>query len=171
MSAFDFFLLLPIGYGAIRGFFKGFILEIASLLAFIIIAVFGLKLVGLVTPTVNEWVGEDAWYLSFLPYLLVFLGVGFAVRALGLMLKKAVHLTPLGLLDNLGGALFGAAKWAFAIALLVYFAHISGLDTSMQTVRESEVYPFFVEAAPGAWAFVQWIIPFGREALESFDSM
>lgn len=169
MSAFDLFLLLPIAYGAIRGFFKGFVLEITSLLALIIITVFGLKLVGLVTPRVQEWVGESAWYVSFLPYLLVFIGFGLAVRAFGLVLKKVIHLTPLGLLDNLVGAALGGAKWGFAIALLVYFAHLSGLDQSMQTVRESEVYPFFVGVAPSAWAFVQWIIPFGREALDSFD--
>ncbi len=136
----------------------------------VVLAVFGLKLVGFFTPWVHETVGESAWYVSFLPYLLVFVGIGFAVRALGFLVKKMVHLTPLGLLESLAGAAFGAAKWVFVISLLVYFAQMSGLDNSMQTVRDSEVYPFFVELAPSAWAFVQWIIPFGKEALDSFAS-
>jgi len=170
LSTFDLFLLMPVAYGAIKGFFRGFVLEISSLAAFVVVMVFGVKLVGLFTPWVHDVVGDSAWYVVFLPYLLVFIGIGFAVRFLGIVVKKMVHLTPLGLLDRLAGAALGAAKWAFALALLVYFAHLSGLDKSMQTVRESEVYPFFVDVAPSAWALVQWIIPFGNEALDSFDA-
>ncbi|GGK75447.1 CvpA family protein [Rufibacter glacialis] len=168
MSTFDLFLLLPVAYGAFKGYFKGLILEVASLATFVLITVFGMKLVGLVTPPIHEWLGESAGFLPFLPFLLVFIGIGFAVRAVGKMVKKGVHLTPLGLLDNVIGAVLGGGKWALAICLLVYFANATGLDTALHTVRESEVYPYYLEAAPNAWAFVQWIIPFGREALESF---
>jgi membrane protein required for colicin V production len=168
VSTFDLFLLLPVAYGAFKGFFKGLVLEIASLATLVILTVFGMKLVGAVTPPIHEWLGDSAGFLPFLPYLLVFIGIGFAVRAVGMMVKKGVHLTPLGLLDNVAGAGIGAAKWAFALCLLVYFANATGLAGTLQTVRESEVYPYYLEAAPGAWAFVQWIIPFGRQALESF---
>ncbi|ALI98770.1 CvpA family protein [Rufibacter tibetensis] len=168
MSTFDLFLLLPVAYGAFKGFFKGLVLEIASLASFIIITVFGMKLVGLVTPLIHEWLGDKASFLPFIPFLLVFIGIGFAVRVVGMMVKKGVHLTPLGMMDNFVGAVLGGGKWAFAICLLVYFAHATGLDVALQTVRDSEVYPYYLQAAPNAWAFVQWIIPFGREALESF---
>ncbi|RNI30230.1 CvpA family protein [Rufibacter immobilis] len=168
MSTFDLFLLLPVAYGAFKGFFKGLVLEIASLASLVIITVFGMKLVGLVTPPIHEWLGDSAGFLPFLPFLLVFIGIGFAVRAIGKVIKKGVHLTPLGLLDNVIGAGIGAAKWGFAICLLVYFANATGLDKALQTVRESEVYPYYLDAAPGAWSFVQWVIPFGRQALDSF---
>ncbi|RNI28601.1 CvpA family protein [Rufibacter latericius] len=168
MSTFDLFLLLPVAYGAFKGFFKGLVLEIASLASLIILTVFGMKIVGLLTPPIHEWLGDKAGFLPFLPYLVVFIGIGFAVRAIGMVIKKAVHLTPLGLMDNVIGALVGAAKWGFAICLLVYFANATGLDVTLQTVRKSEVYPYYLDAAPNAWAFVQWIIPFGRKALESF---
>ncbi|WP_181305030.1 CvpA family protein [Rufibacter sp. XAAS-G3-1] len=168
MSTFDLFLLLPVAYGAFKGFFKGLVLEIASLATLVILTVFGMKIVGLVTPPIHEWLGDKAGFLPFLPYLLVFTGIGFAVRAVGRMVKKGVHLTPLGMMDNVVGAGLGGAKWAFAICLLVYFANATGLDVALQTVRESDVYPYYLDAAPNAWALVQWIIPFGREALESF---
>nr|WP_262897322.1 CvpA family protein [Rufibacter sp. SYSU D00308] len=161
-------MLLPVAYGAFRGFFKGLILEIASLAILVILSVFGMKLVGLVTPPVHQWLGDSAGFLPFLPFLLVFIGIGFAVRAIGMVVKKGVHLTPFGMMDNLIGSGIGAAKWAFAICLLVYFANATGLDVAFQSVKASEVYPYYLEAAPGAWAFVQWIVPFGREALESF---
>nr|WP_278251876.1 CvpA family protein [Sabulibacter ruber] len=161
-------MLLPVAYGAFRGFFKGLILEIASLATFVILTVFGMKLVGLVTPPVHKWLGDSAGFLPFLPFLLVFIGIGFVVRSIGMVVKKGVHLTPFGMMDNLIGAGIGAAKWGIAICLLVYFANATGLDTTFQTVRESEVYPYYLQAAPGVWTFVQWIIPFGREALESF---
>nr|WP_262890697.1 CvpA family protein [Rufibacter sediminis] len=161
-------MLLPVAYGAFKGFFKGLVLEIASLVSLVILTVFGMKLVGLVTPPIHEWLGDNAGFLPFLPYLVVFIGIGFAVRSIGMIIKKGVHLTPLGLMDNVMGALIGAAKWGFAICLLVYFANATGLDVALQTVRASEVYPYYLDAAPSAWAFVQWVIPFGREALESF---
>ncbi|AKQ46862.1 hypothetical protein TH63_16455 [Rufibacter radiotolerans] len=168
MTTFDLFLLLPLAYGAFKGYFKGLVLEIASLATLVILTVFGMKLVGLLTPPIHEWLGDNAGFLPFVPYLLVFIGIGLAVRAFGMVVKKGVHLTPFGVLDNLIGAGIGAGKWAFAICLLVYFANATGLDTSLQIVKESDVYPFYLNAAPGAWAFVQWIIPFGREALEAF---
>ncbi|AMM51082.1 hypothetical protein TH61_07680 [Rufibacter sp. DG15C] len=165
MSTFDMFLLLPVAYGAIKGLWKGLILEVASLAALVIITVFGVKLVSMASPTINEWLGDSAGFLPFLPYLLVFIAIGFAVRFIGLLLKKTVNLTPLGLLDKVGGAFFGALKWGFAVCLLVYFANNAGLDTAFATVKESSVYPFYLEAAPSAWAFVQWVIPVGKDAL------
>lgn len=132
----------------------------------VVVTVFGVKLVSLVTPFIQEFLGMGA---GFVAYLLVFVGVGFAVRAMGVVVKKAVHLTPFGLLDNLLGAGIGGAKWGFVICLLVYFANATGVDKYVDATATSAVYPYFVEVAPTAWAFVQWVIPVGREALGAFS--
>lgn len=169
MSTFDLLLLLPVAYGAFKGFRGGLIQELASLAAFVLLTVFGVKLMELARPLVREWLGETAGFLPFIPYLLVFVGIEFAVRFTGRLLRKAVHMTPFGSLDTLGGAVLGATKWAFAICLLVYFAHRSGLDTALQAVRDSDVYPLYLGAAPSAWAFVQWVVPIGKDALASLQ--
>ena len=44
---------------------------------------------------------------AVLAFLLVFVAIAWGVHLLGSFIKKAVHLTPLGVLDNLGGAAAG----------------------------------------------------------------
>ena len=105
MTALDILLLLPLGIGAVKGYRRGLVLEMVSLLAFVLGVVGGLSLLSAAVPLVRQYVGDAFGMLPLVAFALVFVAIMWGVHLLGGLLKTAVHLTPLGVLDNLlGGA-------------------------------------------------------------------
>ena len=106
MSSFDILLLIPLGVGAVKGFRRGLVLEVVSLLAFVLGLVGGLALLSDVIPLVRHYVGEAFGLLPLVAFLLVFVLITWGVHLLGGVVKTAVHLTPLGMLDHLLASLW-----------------------------------------------------------------
>ena len=96
-------LLLPLAVGTVKGYRRGLVLEVVSLLAFVLGVVGGLSLLSAAIPVVRSYLGELFGLLPLVAFLLVLVLIMWGVHLLGGFLKKAVHLTPLGVLDNLLG--------------------------------------------------------------------
>ena len=112
MTALDILLLLPLGIGAVKGYRRGLVLEVVSLLAFVLAVVGGLSLLSAAVPLVRQYVGDAFGMLPLVSFALVFVAIMWGVHLLGGLLKTAVHLTPLGVLDNLMGGAAGIMKVA-----------------------------------------------------------
>ena len=166
MSAFDILLLLPLGIGAVKGFQRGLVLEVASLLAFVLGAVGGLALLSDAIPLVRHYAGEAFGLLPLVAFLLVFIAIGWGVHLLGGFVKKAVHLTSLGVLDNIGGGVAGVLKWVLGLSLLLHGIGMSGLQLISPTlIAGSQVLPLVREATPVALKIVGFIMPFASTLL------
>ncbi|SHK02133.1 CvpA family protein [Hymenobacter psychrotolerans] len=167
MSAFDILLLLPLGIGAVKGFRRGLVLEVASLLAFILGAIGGLVLLNDAIPLVRHYVGEAFGLLPFVTFVLVFVAIVWGVHLLGSFVKKAVHLTPLGMLDNLGGGLAGVLKWVLGLSLLLHGVGMAGVQLIAPTLlTDSQVLPLVHQATPVALEIVGFILPFAGTLLD-----
>lgn len=167
MSAFDLLLLLPLGIGAVKGYRRGLVLEVASLLAFVLGAVGGLALLNDAIPLVRHYVGEAFGLLPLVSFLLVFAAIVWGVHLLSGFIKTAVHLTPLGVLDNLGGAASGVLKWVLGLSLLLHGIGLAGLNlVSPGLVAESQVLPWVQQATPVALQVVSFVLPFAGTLLE-----
>lgn len=167
MSAFDIFLLIPLGIGAMQGYRRGLVLEVASLLAFVLGVVGGLALLNDAIPLVRQYVGEAFGLLPLVSFGLVFAGIVWGVHLLSSFIKKAVHLTPLGVLDNLGGAASGVLKWVLGLSLLLHGIGLAGLQViSPQLVAGSQVLPIVREATPVALRLVSFVLPFAGTLLD-----
>ncbi|TGE20359.1 CvpA family protein [Hymenobacter aquaticus] len=167
MSGFDILLLLPLGVGAVKGFRRGLVLEAASLLAFVLGIVGGLALLNDAIPLVRNYVGEAFGLLPIVSFLLVFVLITWGVHLAGSFVKTAVHLTPLGMLDNLLGGAAGALKWVLGISLLLHGIGFAGLKLiSPEVVADSQVLPVVQQATPFALDIVGFIMPFAATLLE-----
>lgn len=171
MSAFDIFLALPLAYGIFQGFRKGLLQEIVALIALFLGFILGLKLLTTAIPVVREFIGNAWGLLPFLSFLAVFVLVILGVRMLGLVLKKAVDFTPLGMFDNLLGAILGGLKWCFAISLLLYVSGMAGLGVSGETARESVIYPFVLKSTPLALEVLGFVMPFLKVLLTTLKGL
>lgn len=166
MSTFDIFLLIPLGIGAVQGYRRGLVLEVATLLALVLGLVGGLALLNDAIPLVREYVGEAFGLLPLVSFVLVFAAIGWVVHLLSGLLKTAVHLTPLGFLDNVGGAVGGMLKWVLGLSLLLYGVESAGLPLiSPQLAADSQVLPFVREATPVALQLVGFVLPFASTLL------
>ncbi len=166
MSALDVLLLLTLGVGAVKGYRRGLLLEVVSLLAFVLAVVGGLSLLSAAVPLVRQYVGEAFGLLPLLSFALVFVGIMWGVHLLGGLAKSAVHLTPLGVLDNLLGAAAGVLKWLLGLSLLLHGTALAGLHLlSPKLVAGSQVLPLVQQATPAALRLVAYVLPFAQDSL------
>jgi membrane protein required for colicin V production len=166
MTALDILLLLPLGIGAVKGYRRGLVLEVVSLLAFVLAVVGGLALLSAAVPLVRHYVGDAFGSLPLVSFALVFVAIMWGVHLLGGLLKTAVHLTPLGVLDNLLGGAAGVIKWVLGLSLLLHGTGLAGLHLlSPGLVAGSQVLPLVQQATPLALQLTGYVLPFAQDLL------
>ncbi len=166
MTSLDLLLLLPLGVGTVQGFRRGLVLEAVSLLAFVLGVVGGLSLLSAAIPVVRGYVGEAFGLLPLVSFLLVMVLIMWGVHLLGGLVKSAVHLTPLGMLDNLLGGAAGALKWLLGLSLLLHGLRLSGFSLlSPALMAGSQVLPLVQAATPVALQLTGYVLPFAAGLL------
>jgi len=136
MNTLDIILILPLALAIISGYRKGLIIEIASLVAFILGIIACLKLTHRVILFIHPWTGDSKW-VPFICYLVVFLIVYILVLWIGKLLEKVVKIVQLGLINRLLGVLFSLLKMCFFISLVLWLinqAHLIPEDVKEHSV-------------------------------------
>lgn len=121
MNKIDFILAIPLLWGAIIGFKKGFVLELASLAA-LVLGIFGaLSFSDFTAQKLTTYFDITSNYLGLMSFLLTFIGIVFAVFLFAKMLDKALKIVALGLINRLLGLIFGLVKYLLILSFLLYF--------------------------------------------------
>lgn len=120
----DLIIIVFLAWGMIRGFKRGLIIELCTLMA-LVLGVFGAYYFGSETSEylIKEF-NTDKRVSLVLAFAILFLGIVVAVYFFGKTLEKVIKLVALGLINKLAGLLFGLAK--FAILLSGIFFLING---------------------------------------------
>ncbi|MBC5994773.1 CvpA family protein [Pontibacter cellulosilyticus] len=167
MSTFDFFLALPILWGAFQGFRKGLLLELVSLVALVLAILGGLKLLDTALPVMEGVIGDAHGLLPYVTFLVVFVGIILLIHLGGILLKKVIDFTPFGLFDNVLGSILGALKWCVALSLLLYVSDMAGISISKDTADASMVYPVVLKTTPYALDILSYVLPFVKALITS----
>lgn len=167
MNTFDLFLLVPISYGAFRGFRRGLFMEFISLGALLVGIIGGLKLLNDAIPVMQDLFGDAYGLLPYLTFLVVFALIIMAVKLLGMFIKTAIDFTPIGIVDTVLGGVIGALKWCFALSLLLHVSALAGLHVSEEMALSSFIYPKLVLLTPLVLKGIGIIIPFVKGLLQT----
>ena len=166
MTTIDLVLLVPLAIGTWKGYQKGLLLEIVSLLALVVGVLGALKLhnwgMEHLLPLLDFGIQGIAPYVVF---LLLFIGLVIGVHLFGKVLKTAIGFTPFGMFDSLGGAAVGFIKWFFGLSLFVWATEMAGINLAPEAATDSVLYPMLVKAGPKAIAGVSFVLPFVRNWL------
>ncbi len=166
MTPLDLLLLLPLAVGTVKGYRRGLVLEVVSLLAFVVGVVGGLSLLSAAISVVRSYLGELFGMLPLVSFLLVLAGIMWGVHLLGGLVKQAVHLTPLGVLDNLLGGAAGALKWLLGLSLLLHGTALAGMNLLAPSLTAgSVVLPWVQKATPLALQLTGYVLPFAQGLL------
>ncbi|MCD8538340.1 MAG: CvpA family protein [Leadbetterella sp.] len=164
MSAFDLFLLIPIAIGAFNGYRKGLLIEIFGIAAFVAAIIIGFKFLYLGAGIVEDFIGTDRlkWLSPYLSFFVVFLPSLFLIRQVGLLMKKAIRITFLGVLDGLLGAALGAVTAAFGVSIFIWIVEKVGIHFPDSTLEESKLYDFLKGFAPRIISLISDWLPGGN---------
>jgi membrane protein required for colicin V production len=140
MNAFDILIGVVVGYGLIRGLFRGLVKEAASILG----VIGGFFAAYLYYAPVAGWftgLVANPGYRDLLAFMLLFCGVLIVVNVVAIVLKYLLNLIFLGWLDRLGGVGLGLAKGVLIVSV-VFLALTTFLPKGAPLIKDSLGAPY-----------------------------
>ena len=132
----DIILFLPLLWAAWKGFKKGFIIEVASIVALIAGIYLAANFSEVTANALKEWFDIEGSWLGYLSFLVTFILAVFGVYALAKVIEKAVNLAALKLVNKLAGLVFGVLKVALILSIVVNL--LGWLDRHIPVLSKSE---------------------------------
>ena len=137
MSVIDIIIGALILYGIVKGLFKGLFVEVTSLLA-LVVGIYGAvpfsKSAAQILSNNFDWSQNTT---SITAFAVTFVVIVLAISLAGKALTKLADFAALGLLNKLLGALFGGAKIALIISVLLLI--LSTLNQTIPFVSSDEI--------------------------------
>ena len=119
MNFIDIVLLIPVAYAAWKGFKKGFIIEVFTLLAFFVGIYAGVHFSDYASNKLSESFDIKNKYLPTIAFTITFLVIGAIVFFAGKAIEQVVKITALSPMNKMSGLVFGALKMILILSVLL----------------------------------------------------
>ena len=143
MEILDILLILPLLYGAWKGFQKGFIMELFTILALVV----GLYAAFNFSDKFSKHMefGKVAHsYMPAISFIVLFLLVGAMVYFGGKALEQVLKIAQLSAFNKVVGATLGIIKWLYITACVLVF--IVSFDKEEKMIKKSNKDKSFMYA-------------------------
>ncbi|MBR1630450.1 MAG: CvpA family protein [Paludibacteraceae bacterium] len=153
MNALDIVLLIILAFGTYRGFRHGLMREIAT----VVILVAGVFLTKRFAPYVATMLVQhevEAQHAHTLSYIIAFILIAIAIRLCAGLLTRLIESIDLGVINTLGGLLFGLMKYALTASIIINAIFLLDTDRRVQqspTVRSSHLCQPIARLASVTW--------------------
>ncbi len=140
----------------IKGYQKGLIIALFSIIAFVIGLAAALKLSAVVALYLKDSVNVSAKWLPFIAFIIVFLVVVLLIRLGGKLIEKAFQIALLGWLNRMGGIILYAALYTIIFSIFIFYAE------KLQLIQPSVIH------ASQTYHFIQ---PWGPVIMDNFGKL
>ena len=120
MNILDIVIIIPLVFGAFKGFRKGLLMELVSLLSLLLAVVSSFYFMQQGVVLLSPYLGDDNSLLPVFSFVIIFIVVLMGVFYLGKILKKILDVTLLGSIDDVAGAILGLLKWGLVFSLFLW---------------------------------------------------
>ena len=151
-----------------RGFRKGAVVALCSLLGVVLGMVAALKLSGALGAFLMErgWV-TSAW-AQIIAYVVLFIGVVWLVRLLAKLVESVLKAAMLGLVNRIIGGMLYACIGAIVWSSVIWIANRAHL-ISPETMAGSHTYDYFAPIAPWVFARIGAVLPFAKDIFSDLE--
>lgn len=175
MNIIDMVILVILGFFCLKGFFRGFIMEVLTLAGLLIAYVIGLREMSTVAALIDRMIHLPPLIGTALSFFLIFILVALFFRWMAGALRKFTRWTLIGWVDRGGGILFGLFKGAFVASLLALLISLIPFPEGVKNEEENALLFRPVRSvAPAVFNFVKHTFPktkdFYDEVREGFSS-
>ncbi len=150
MQPIDIFILLPTLWGAYIGYQRGIIIEVISIIAFVVSVIIGFRTLGFASDLASPYISNSVTN-KIMPYIgfgAVFFPIVYLINKLGWTLRKSIRYTVLGNFDSFAGAVVGAFTWAFGISIFIWLITAIGIKIPASDAEKVYLYPLVQPLAP-----------------------
>lgn len=159
MTWIDILIILTLAMMMLKGFVKGLVREACELVGIVFAIVYAYR-------AYHYW-GDELIYRFGLPELIAYplafgcivLVISLVAGLCGLLLGKALHYTPMSMLDHLGGIGLGLAKGFVLICLVLVMLSSMPFEGIDMTLNQSPLAQQFLGIAPRLYSGIDAVLP------------
>lgn len=119
MNIIDILLAIPLLWAIYKGFTKGLIIEVATLVA-LILGIYGaLHFSDFTASFIRDRLDYDSRYMGYISFVVTFLVIVIGVNIIGRLLDKVVEVVALGFVNRILGVVFSLAKAVLILCIVV----------------------------------------------------
>ena len=137
----DIIFAILIIMACIKGYKKGLVIALFSIIAFIIGIAAALKFSSVVAGWLSTSTNVGAKWLPFLSFAAVFFAVVLVVNWGGKLIESAFKLVLLGWVNRLGGIIFYALLYTIIFSVFLFYAEQVSL-VKQEAIKASQTYSF-----------------------------
>ena len=165
----DIIVIILLIIACIKGFQKGLIIAVFSVVAFVIGLAAALKLSTVVAEYLKTSVNITAKWLPFISFALVFIGVIVLVKLGAKLIEKTVKLALLGWVNRIGGILFYATLYLIIFSVFLFYAEKIKLFQS-GSIQSSVTYPYIHNTGPFIINGIGKVIPLFKDMFQDLTT-
>lgn len=136
MNILDILIGLPLLWAIYKGFTKGLIIEVATLLA-LILGIYGaIHFSDFTAEFIQQKFDYDSQYMGYIAFAITFLLIVVVLNILGKILNSLIEAVALGVINRLLGVVFGLFKGVIILSIVVYF--VNYLDQKLNFIPKEK---------------------------------
>lgn len=141
MNALDIILVAPLVWGIYKGYKKGLILEVATLIA-LILGIWGaIHFSNWTYIYLSQWLTLEDSILKIISFAITFVLIILGVHLLGKAIEKIVSMVSLNFVNKFTGAIFGLTKYALILGTCLYVVEMvnENIEFVPENTRENSI--------------------------------
>lgn len=167
LAALDWFILIVLTGGLIRGFMVGAVRQVASLLGLVLAFLLSVQFMHPIGDLIVSSLGLSEAVAPIAGFIAIFVGVQLVFLALSRLLEQILETLSLNLVNRAAGGALGGFKAALLLSIL--FLVLSGLEMpSKQTRTQSVLYSPVANALPMTLEATSPYLPAAKRASKTF---
>lgn len=132
----DLILGVLLLWSLIKGFRKGFVIELASLLA-LILGIYGaIKFADITASYLSNNIDLPDDYTPLIAFALTFVVIVVAVHFLARIIQKLVKMVALNFVNRIAGAIFSGLKTLLILSFILFF--VESIDQSIKVIPQDK---------------------------------
>jgi membrane protein required for colicin V production len=159
MNYLDIIIAIPLLWAIYKGFTKGFVIALASLVALIAgiyCAIYFSEFTGIY---IQRWFSPNPKYLPILSFSVTFLIVVGIVYLVAFIIDRIIKATGLGMLNRIVGVIFNLAKMALILSVIMSLFNYAGVIKPLipeNQKNESLLYNPISKIAPAVFPYLRF---------------
>jgi membrane protein required for colicin V production len=118
MNFIDILIIIPLLIAAWKGFKRGLIIEVFTVLALVVGIYCGIHFSDYTSDLIKTKLDVTSIYLPVVSFAIIFIGIAIGIYFIGKLLEKVVKIVQLSLLNKLGGVFFSLLKTLYFMSTL-----------------------------------------------------
>ena len=152
----------------VKGYRKGLIVALFSMIAFIAGLAAALKLSSVVAVKLSTNINATGKWLPVISFIAVFLIVVLLVNLAGKLLQKSVEMLLLGWVNRAGGIILFVLLYSIIFSVILFYA-VQLHFIKKETIAASQCYAFIQPLGPAVIDKLGGIIPFFKDMFSQLE--